>query len=349
MNKPFAPVAWKPKDCALSVTIAPVIVGLLIAVSATLAQTESQNDTAQTTKLLQFDLTGISQERDDPDRPTAEELLRALRSRRPANVTIAPVGGSATAGNANSLLRPEGTAVVSREGSIRHQDGWWLFVPRSNDGDPPIKMLPNAVLEVMVRGSDTDGAPIRFVVSGETTVYRNENYLFVRVVRRVLDPHASNDRAQDASAKPAVDAAAESTDRATLVDASAEDVLAAMQRQAPLEAVMPQSLAVVPTLGGGRSLANLLPDGAPLVRRAGRLLRDGDWWTFAFESDNIDFPEWPLRLLPGRTLETIVQSHTFDSDGSVLIVSGEITMFDGQNYLLPTLAVKRMASGNFQH
>ncbi len=332
----------------MSVTIAEMIVGLLITASVTLAQTQSQNDAAETTELLQFDLTGMLQEREDPDRPTAEELLRALRSRRPANVTIAPVGGTSTADHIDRLLRPEGTAVVSSEGSIRHEGGWWLFVSKSNESDPPIKMLPNAVLEVMVRASDTDGAPVRFVVSGETTVYRDENYLFVRVVRRVVDRHASNDRAQDATPKPTADAAAESADRATLVDASAEDVLAAMQRQAPSEAVMPQRSPVVPMLRGGRSLANLLPDGAPMVRRAGRLLRDGDWWTFAFESDNIDSPEWPLRMLPGRTLESMLRSDQFDSDGSVLIVSGEITTFNGDNYLLPTLAVKRVAMGNFQ-
>ena len=41
----------------------------------------------------------------------------------------------------------------------------------------------------------------------------------------------------------------------------------------------------------------VLPDGSPLVDRPGRLMPEGEWWTFVFESDHPDYPEPDLRVL----------------------------------------------------
>ncbi len=89
------------------------------------------------------------------------------------------------------------------------------------------------------------------------------------------------------------------------------------------------------------------PDGYMLTDRAGRISRDGQWYTFSFESTSAAFEEPPVKLLPNLMLERAA----FEIQGSpnlVFVVSGEITDFNGENYLLLRKLLRRRDLGNLR-
>ncbi len=287
---------------------------------------------------------------EDEDRPaTAEDVLRALQRRRPVNEVIEPASVLARGGRpAAPTLLPEGFALVSRTGRLRGDGEWWTFVLESEDGEPPIRLLPNAKLEQMVTMVVSTKAPILFVLSGELTVFEGRNYVLPRQAMRVSETLTS-------TRPPRTDESGGATtgdEPVTRVapDAPAEDVFDLLRKQQPDEiAISPDRGSPdsrVPSLG--RSVETLLLDGAPLVNRAGRLIRQGEWWTLVFESDHPDHPETPLRLLPSQGVETMVQMSRRRATGPVFLVSGEVTSFYGDNYLLLRAVRRRVDTGNLR-
>lgn len=272
--------------------------------------------------------------------PTAEEVLEALRKRRPQNPVIEPASALNRVGQpkAREPLYPEGASVVDQTGRLVKAGRWWTFLANQPEGiikrppPPPIKLLPNAVLEGMVSASANTSNPPQFKLSGEMTVFAGENYLLPRVSTRAMPTHH-----RQPAVAPAIDVDA-STDDVLDVLSAAEDVLDAM----PLRADGPTGGAL-PGVGGA-----MLLDGSPLVGRPGRPIKSGDWWTFVFESVNADYREPPLKLLPNKNLELMISATRDSPSGIVLIVSGEVTTFQGTNYLLVRAATRRIDTGNLK-
>ncbi len=91
-----------------------------------------------------------------------------------------------------------------------------------------------------------------------------------------------------------------------------------------------------------------LPDGAMLADRAGRVVREGQWWVFAFESDNSSYPEPPMKLLPNQALERMVRESRGGMDPVVFVVTGEVTDFKAENYLLARKVLRKRNLGNLK-
>ncbi len=300
-------------------------------------------------------------DQDVSESATAEELLRALQRERPTGEVVPPASATdRTRRDTPSLLAPEGATAVDRTGSLRRDGRWWVFVEAGPEAQPPIKLLPNANLEVLVRTTAGTDLPVGFVVSGEMAVFEDENYLLVRLARRLLKTRRENDgRLDDTRADETVtgddgspmpsgtpgDAQAEDPSKA---ETPVEDVLAALQQQAPAETAMPLLPAPLgePPARSATVRREAMPDGAMLVHRPGRIIRQGDWWSFTFESDRPDHPEPPMRLLPCQSVELMLRASERGNVGLVFLISGEVTLFDGENYLLPRLATRRIGSGN---
>jgi hypothetical protein len=83
-----------------------------------------------------------------------------------------------------------------------------------------------------------------------------------------------------------------------------------------------------------------------LTDRTGRLGQQGNWWIFIFEADNDSYPEPPMKLLPNQTLERMVRESRGGLDPVVFIVSGEVTDFKSENYLLPRKVLRKRDLGN---
>ncbi len=267
--------------------------------------------------------------------PTAEDMLKELRRAHPINDVISPVGGKWSGDAATQRkLWPEGWSVVDRGGFLTRDGDWWLFAFEPDNGDPPIRLIPNANLEVLVRTAVHVTTPVRFVISGLTTVFKDQNYLLVRSVtrdRRAPDPAKQPTPTSTPDPKP------ESPTTST------DDVLGMMQEQAP-ETDLLDTRRRLETAAATRTL---LPDGATVINRPARVVKQGALYRLVFESDHPDSPEPPLTMLPNQNMMRMIHLATNNNLGLVFIVSGEVTQFQGENFVLVQSATQRAASGNF--
>ena len=328
----------------------------------------------------------FSQESDappaDPQRAArikrAEELLRELQRRPAAEVIPA---ASSTAGSPQptaTKIMPEGTAVISETGAITKTSGWWQFEPQ---GKPALKLLPNSTLEAMVRMERSASRPLRFVVSGELTAFGTENYLLPRSAVRASTVEDSSAEAksghgvEDGPARPPPSESEEKPEVAW--DADAEEVLARMKQLAPDMPALVQAERDPAVSSSPRRAAAPLLEGSSLIARTGRLIggsfgrepfggepfggelrveplraeslsRDGTDWYLAFDADHLDQAEAGFRLLPNAVLEFMIQSNDGIAGGSVFVVSGEITEFEGRNYLLARTAIRPLQTDNLR-
>ncbi|UCE62280.1 MAG: hypothetical protein JSU63_11315 [Phycisphaerales bacterium] len=292
-----------------------------------------------------------SEDEQVPVYATAEDVLEALQTRRPLNVVIPPASlrfGAQT--KKPAVLYPEGWALVSRRGRPVQDSARWVFVLDEADGPSRLGLLPNATMEGMIRSSLGATSPLSFVVSGELTVFQGENYLLPRLAMRSEVRPEESIRADKTDRRDGPDAQLGEGE-----EASAEEVLELLMERSPAQKMIPS----VVSAGADQSpheadspasLAGhaLLPDGAPLVDRPGRIIDEGQWWVFVFESDHPDYPEPPMKLLPNQNVEFMVRASGRGEDGLVFLVSGEVTVYRDENYLLPRVVMRRVDSGNLK-
>lgn len=299
---------------------------------------------------------------------TADELLQALRGTRPIDDLIHPVG--ATPGSERTprpVLLPEGTSIVSRPGWLQREEPWWTFQFDPPDTSPPLKLLPNANLETMVRTARGSNTPVKFVLSGEVTTFRGENFVIARGVSRFVEstppappPAGELDRTtyprpshpdHPQAGRTAVPTGSQEghppSGPALPGDAPVADVLRQLRGRQP-ETPMPIAPPPTEPVPGRRAAASrsLKADGTPLVRRPGRVIQEGDWWTLVFESDHPQEPEPPVKVLPSQGLQRMVDAAEKENAGLVFLISGEVTLFEDENYLLPRMFTRQMDTGN---
>lgn len=269
------------------------------------------------------------------DPAIAQRMLESLQRARSEPGIIPPASAAVTLpSSTRKPLWTEGTAVVERTGTLTHEVGWWILRWADNTADPPVKLLPNLTLEQMIRAAEGFNGPVRFSVSGEMTAYQSENFLLPTFATRFSDPLPST------PTEPPGVSTLESP-------APVDDVISAMKAQ-----IVPRALSSSDEKvqrGPVRRESALwapIADGTPLVNRPGRIVQTGLWWTIIFESDNSERPEPPLRILPNRVLEGMVRTAERSASGLVFLVSGEITAFQGENYLLARVAVRLVNLGN---
>lgn len=264
-----------------------------------------------------------------------EDYLRALRQARPSGDVVRP-GSEADAGRTagddqKKLLLPEGATWVDERGELVRDGDWWVF--QSDVKGRSVRLLPNANLESMVRSFRGATSTSRFTVSGELTVFGGQSYLVVRSVTRQLGAALPANQPTVPAPRPAT-------------TAPADEVLQKMKALEPSDS----SLGVdesesrgQPTAAGSR----LLLDGTAVVRRVGRLTRHDNWWLFSSDSDHADSVDVPMRLLPNQALDMMIRD--VEAGGaSSFTLSGEATLFFGENYLLPRVATRKTDLGNLR-
>lgn len=284
--------------------------------------------------------------------PTAEDVLKALQRSRPMNEVIPPVGVTSSQLRKNKRkLLPEGWTIIDRTGRLEKHKNWWTFIFEPALGDQPIKVLPNAKLEQMVRTTIHSDKVEIYTISGEVTVYQDENYLLARMAMRPtpVEKIQTNEVLTDEQDKANQSETPEASNNVS-IESSVEDVLSKMKNLKPdqsmIEPPSPQlRYEKIQEAVQGRTM---MADGSSFIRRAGRLYQQSGWWMFTPESDHPDHPELPMRLLPNKNTDLMVVSWKQNSIGLVYIISGEITLFQGENYLLPLVAIRRIESDNLR-
>lgn len=78
----------------------------------------------------------------------------------------------------------------------------------------------------------------------------------------------------------------------------------------------------------------LLPEGHYVADRRGRLISSNDYWLFVFESDGKALADPPIKVLPNRWLEKMESDIAASREALIFRISGEITTYRGQNFIL---------------
>lgn len=99
----------------------------------------------------------------------------------------------------------------------------------------------------------------------------------------------------------------------------------------------------------GAELPKLRREGEFVVNRRGRLLRTADGAAmFSFDADSRRAPEPPMFLMPCRMLQNMEQLAKDHGDETVFVLSGQVFVYRGANYLLPTMMKPAIDKGNLQ-
>lgn len=298
-------------------------------------------------------------------RPEPEEVERALELGRGKTPPIEPSQGGITGrgddllgtltGARRNLLWPEDFRLAMRSGQLnRTQAGFeFVFAPdQSGHTDKPIKVLPNSKLRQMRIYAESSGEAVEFAITGPVTEYHGANYVLVRdvtILGRRADPIP-------ATTQPT----SEKQKRATATDSGALGILDQMEQGAtvvrPLRAIENSAVAKAPpesdaerrSVAPAGEFARLWPEDMRLANRVGRLVREPESWTFAFESDSDKPADPPIRLLPNLALQRLEELSADGTRSLVFTVSGDVTEYGAHNYLLVRRFSVRRDDGNIK-
>lgn len=128
------------------------------------------------------------QEKKGPPKPTssAEAIIQEIAQRDRQREILKPVDPRTKSGGA---LWPEGTPIVERAGRLIKDGETWVFVFESDhptEPEPPVKLLPNLILERMVWEAQIAKTSPVYLVSGEFTEFFGENHLLIRLAQRQM-------------------------------------------------------------------------------------------------------------------------------------------------------------------
>lgn len=103
-------------------------------------------------------------------------------------------------------------------------------------------------------------------------------------------------------------------------------------------------------LGADQPQAELKQEGEFIIARAGRLVRssDGAQALFVLEADSADSPEPPLIMQACKLLETMEKTVREQGDEVPFVVTGQVFVYRGANYLLPTVVKRQFDRGNLE-
>lgn len=137
-----------------------------------------------------------------PTEVSADEVLREFQKERPRAEPLLPqppgdesvvreaAEPSARPGFGGRM--PDGYMLDDRVGRLVQDGPWWTIVFRSDNNpnvapEPPLKLLPNQMLERAIRETQGGARSVEFVVAGEITAFMGDNYLLLRKLMRLRD------------------------------------------------------------------------------------------------------------------------------------------------------------------
>ncbi len=288
-----------------------------------------------------------------------ERAVTPTRTRAAEPVRPGLTGGEdwAEAAGLRSPGLPEGSFLIERPGRVVPAPaGRLVFVPDEEGrvaGEGPMLILPTASLGRMELALTNRGEHPAVRVSGEVFVYHGRSHLLV--TSYAVGPAEPEPRTPDAD-RPAPDATepaeqpaqepaeepADEPERPSLLDdpdvrGLLEELEAA--RPAGPDADRARAVHAERQTAAGPTGAPPAPDGTPLLRRRGRMVRTGEGaWAFVFDNDHDDpLAGQALVVLPCRLLERMERQALVSGDAFQLVVSGRVHTHDGQTYLLPTM------------
>jgi hypothetical protein len=235
----------------------------------------------------------------------------------------------------------EGFFLDGIEGVLRKDaDQQWSFDPQqkiriTEKKDYPagrsLPMLPSSVLEQMVQMAE--GEPLHVRLWALATQYKRENYLYT-IYFMPLKGGAPAGR----PAEPANDKDNQGSTQQTPA-AEEESII-------PMDILAQIKSDTAPDLQRFQKVAEVTGD-VNLIGRAGYVQKSGQRFIFVPDAfgRNVDFRQYTL--LPSGILESAEKELTKTPGRQRYTVSGLVTMFDGQPYMLLRRAERTFTHGNF--
>jgi len=240
----------------------------------------------------------------------------------------------------SDMLRPryllrEGTLLRRMRGTIAEEPEGGASFTISDPADPlagyRLVLTPGLLLEEVLETLRTSRrSQQNFEVTGRVLVFREHNYLLL-TQPAILIETASESRGARAG---------ESDDPE---DDSAASIIRDLER----------SVGAVPRRVPGADpgdvdeVGRVMPEGARIVLRRGQLRRTpGGAFLFVFDADASGLADPPIILIPCMLLEAMERLAMERDDRASMLLTGTAFVFEGRNYLLPT--VFRLPSDNSQ-
>lgn len=225
----------------------------------------------------------------------------------------------------------EGAFIRDRRGRLGTSGDHRVIVfdaDKAGAAPEPLRLLPCLSLMEMERLAQSREGSATFHVSGQVFEHRGRAYLM---------PMSFSVVASDAAEERG--GAASSGTQSGGSENLAESIMSSLEGGAPARR---PARAPASSSGEGVESAALLREGEFLNLRRGRIDRSGALsWTFTFEND-ADAPaigEPPMRLLACRTTERMERIIERLGERTPMTVSGEVFVYEGENYLLPTMVL----------
>lgn len=289
---------------------------------------------------------------------------------------VAPIPGRLPQGTVPSIPTPrigseaapitpgrflaEGTFVSNRIGTLLLSDaGDVIFVPKGDSlekGYPPVMLLPCQKLEQMLAAKSVNGDQSLFVVSGQMFSYRDRQFL----LPTMFATRQAGTGEQASTAAPVTTPPGrppESSSPATDQDPGVTDLIRDLEqaRLGPrkvspsvtvrlsndgLPASSASALGPEAATGGAvgqrEGLAN---EGTLITNKRGRLIRvatEGGRLCLVTDNDANSPAGSVLILQPCRVMQQMEVMSSLRGDAMAFRVSGQVMVFGGKNFLMPT-------------
>lgn len=248
-------------------------------------------------------------------------------------------GGELAGPFADELRYPlirEGSRLVKVRGLVDRDQrtrGLRLTIDESDPQSPGHRLIlvPSSRLTEleMLLGAAPD-VRATMIVTGRVLVFQGRNYLLLthpavpddRVMR---DPATTVPQAPPASGGDSVDDIARDLERS----------VGSVGRRTPRTRGTDGN---VNGIANAMNLASLVPEATRLVDRRGKVRRtEGGGFMVVFDADASGESDPPMMLLPCRLLEGLARIAAGSGDDAAVLISGEVTIHAGRNFLLPTV------------
>jgi len=267
----------------------------------------------------------------------------------------------------------EGTFLSRRKGSLfRSPSGDVIFLPQRDSnkrGEAPMVIMACQELARLEAVPDAFSKDVVVTISGSIYVYYDRQYLMPSAysVERALQANSSPavpstmDGNSTSTAPEPKTAAAPAPNPASAADPDVADLIKDLESKRgtsraidPPSEMKPQSIAsgarpsepVSPTDSASSTTGNLaagavgsvIPEGTTLFGRRARLVRlTGGLLAAAFDGDTTNPAPAPMPFLRCKMTQKLDEAARSRGEDLSLTVSGRVTVYDGRNYLLPSL------------
>lgn len=353
---------FTPRYHSPSSVLGPVLLGLTLVTPSMASVAQAQPPAEQREPAVKpVDATPTT-----PTAPAAPRgpVVKSPRIDAPGSVdAVHPNVPTSTAHDLGLTVNPplirEGAFVSSSRGQlVRGKSGRAYFVfDRDTSGRtfPPMILLEGPNLAAMERLSEAGGPTTRLRIGGQVLVYRNHNYLLVTtpplMERADAAPMpgdaaateaANADIAPDQTPQPlgerSIDQIIDDLDKAIGPRSSVANRRPVQASQLP-ENASDASDTVVAESTAGSSVMDSRSLGF-LTSRRGRLVRaPAGWLMFRPDNGSASKPEPGLTLLPCQNLMALENVSDTSGDSVTLTMSGQVHVYKGRHYLLPTMYV----------